>query len=88
MRLQRTFARLPASITVDTGYVLPALITNLSDSGCALETGLLLGQAIVSPAGAQRRPAPPDALPPETALVAPPLISAVGAGIPVAAATD
>ena len=41
----RVSARLPASITIDQGYVLPALITNLSDSGCALETGLLLGQA-------------------------------------------
>ena len=40
----RVSARLPASITIDTGHVLPALITNLSDSGCALETGLLLGQ--------------------------------------------
>lgn len=40
----RVNARLPASITVDKDYVLPALITNLSDSGCALETGLLLGQ--------------------------------------------
>ncbi|MBZ2207390.1 PilZ domain-containing protein [Massilia soli] len=40
----RVTARLPASITIDKGYVLPALITNLSDSGCALETGLLLGQ--------------------------------------------
>lgn len=41
----RVNARIPASITVDKGAVLPALITNLSDSGCALETGLLLGQA-------------------------------------------
>lgn len=41
----RVNARIPASITVDRGAVLPALITNLSDSGCALETGLLLGQA-------------------------------------------
>lgn len=39
----RVSARLAASITIDKGYVLPALITNLSDSGCALETGLLLG---------------------------------------------
>lgn len=41
----RVNARIPASIKVDKGAVLPALITNLSDSGCALETGLLLGQA-------------------------------------------
>ncbi|MCC6072237.1 PilZ domain-containing protein [Massilia sp. GCM10020059] len=41
----RVNARIPASITLDKGAALPALITNLSDSGCALETGLLLGQA-------------------------------------------
>lgn len=41
----RVTARLPASIIVDKGYILPALITNLSDAGCALETGLLLGAA-------------------------------------------
>ncbi|MBN8211994.1 MAG: DUF2135 domain-containing protein [Xanthomonadales bacterium] len=58
------------------GFVSSAVLT--------LVTGLLLGQTIVSPAGAQRRPAPPGALPPETALIAPPLISAVGAEIPVA----
>jgi hypothetical protein len=39
----RVSARLSASVTVDNGHLLPALITNLSDSGCALETGLLLG---------------------------------------------
>jgi hypothetical protein len=40
----RVSLRLPASVKLDQGHVLPALITNLSDSGCALETGLLLGQ--------------------------------------------
>lgn len=40
----RVSARLAASITVGEGQVLPALITNLSDSGCAIETGLLLGE--------------------------------------------
>ncbi|NML60969.1 PilZ domain-containing protein [Massilia sp. RP-1-19] len=41
----RVTARLSVSVTLDNGSVLPALITNLSDSGCAIETGLLLGAA-------------------------------------------
>lgn len=41
----RVSARLSASVTMDEGYSLPALITNLSDSGCAIETGFLLGHA-------------------------------------------
>ncbi|MGZ8291644.1 MAG: PilZ domain-containing protein [Telluria sp.] len=40
----RVSARLAASITTEDGHVLPALMTNLSDSGCALETGFMLGE--------------------------------------------
>jgi c-di-GMP-binding flagellar brake protein YcgR len=40
----RVSARLAASITIGEGNVLPALMTNLSDSGCAIETGLVLGE--------------------------------------------
>ena len=40
----RVTARLSASVTLGNSSELPALITNLSDSGCAMETGLLLGE--------------------------------------------
>ncbi|MGZ8321364.1 MAG: PilZ domain-containing protein [Telluria sp.] len=39
----RINARMPASVTMENQAMFPALITNLSDSGCALETGFLLG---------------------------------------------
>lgn len=39
----RINARMPASVTLENQAMFPALITNLSDSGCALETGFLLG---------------------------------------------
>lgn len=40
----RVDARIPASITMVDGYTVPALITNLSGSGCAVATGFVLGQ--------------------------------------------
>ncbi len=40
----RVDARLATMLTLADGYKLPALITNLSGSGCALETGFELGQ--------------------------------------------
>ena len=40
----RVDARIPASITLVDGYTVPALITNLSGSGCAVATGFVLGQ--------------------------------------------
>jgi hypothetical protein len=40
----RVDARIPASITMADGYTVPALITNLSGSGCAVATGFVLGQ--------------------------------------------
>lgn len=41
----RVDARLPASVLMADGYSVPALITNLSGSGCAVATGFVLGQA-------------------------------------------
>ncbi len=41
----RVDARIPASISMADGYTVPALITNLSGSGCAVATGFVLGQA-------------------------------------------
>ncbi|MES2016302.1 MAG: PilZ domain-containing protein [Pseudomonadota bacterium] len=41
----RVDARLPAAVLMADGYTVPALITNLSGSGCAVATGFLLGQA-------------------------------------------
>jgi Ca-activated chloride channel homolog len=63
------------NIIMSRGFVGSAVLT--------LAAGLLLGQTLVSPVGAQRRPASPDTSAPETALIAPPLISAPGAEIPV-----
>jgi hypothetical protein len=40
----RVEARIPASITMPDGYTVPALITDLSGSGCAISTGFVLGQ--------------------------------------------
>lgn len=48
-----------------------------------LVAGLLLGQGLATPAEAQRRPAP-ESPRPEPALIAPPLIVAPGAKVPVA----
>ena len=41
----RVDLRIPASISLADGYTVPALITNLSGSGCAVATGFVLGQA-------------------------------------------
>ena len=41
----RVDARVPASVQMADGYTVPALITNLSGSGCAVSTGFVLGQA-------------------------------------------
>ncbi len=41
----RVDARIPASVQMADGYTVPALITNLSGSGCAVATGFVLGQA-------------------------------------------
>ena len=41
----RVDARIPASISMADGYTVPALITNISGSGCAVATGFVLGQA-------------------------------------------
>jgi hypothetical protein len=41
----RVDAKIPASIALADGYTVPALITNLSGSGCAIATGFVLGQA-------------------------------------------
>ena len=41
----RVDARIPASISLADGYTVPALITNLSGSGCAVATGFVLGEA-------------------------------------------
>ncbi|RJG14966.1 PilZ domain-containing protein [Massilia cavernae] len=41
----RVNARLSASVIMEEGCKLPGLITNLSDSGCAIETGFLLGHS-------------------------------------------
>jgi hypothetical protein len=40
----RVDARIPASVQMADGYTVPALITNLSGSGCAVATGFVLGQ--------------------------------------------
>ncbi|MFL6709718.1 MAG: PilZ domain-containing protein [Massilia sp.] len=40
----RVDAQIPASITMQDNYTVPALITNLSGSGCAVATGFILGQ--------------------------------------------
>ena len=40
----RVDAHIPASITMADGYTVPAMITNLSGSGCAVATGFVLGQ--------------------------------------------
>lgn len=40
----RIDAQIPASITTQDGYTVPALITNLSGGGCAVATGFILGQ--------------------------------------------
>lgn len=40
----RVDAQIPASITMQDNYTVPALITNLSGSGCAVATGFVLGQ--------------------------------------------
>lgn len=41
----RVDAKIPASISMPDGYTVPALITNLSGSGCAIATGFVLGEA-------------------------------------------
>jgi hypothetical protein len=40
----RVDAKIPASIALAEGYTVPALITNLSGSGCAIATGFVLGE--------------------------------------------
>ncbi len=40
----RVDAQIPASITMQDNYTVPAVITNLSGSGCAVATGFILGQ--------------------------------------------
>jgi hypothetical protein len=40
----RVEVKLPASITMPDGATLPAVITNISGSGCAIATGFVLGQ--------------------------------------------
>lgn len=40
----RIDARIPASVLMGDGHTVPALITNLSGSGCAVATGFVLGQ--------------------------------------------
>ena len=40
----RVDAKIPATISMPDGYTVPALITNLSGSGCAIATGFVLGE--------------------------------------------
>lgn len=40
----RVETKLPASIMTQDGYSVPAVITNISGSGCAIATGFVLGQ--------------------------------------------
>lgn len=40
----RVEAQIPASVTLPEGYTVPALITDLSGSGCGIATGFLLGE--------------------------------------------
>jgi PilZ domain len=40
----RVDAQIPASVTMQDNYTVPAIITNLSGCGCAVATGFILGQ--------------------------------------------
>lgn len=41
----RIESKIPASVSTSEGHAVPALITDLSGSGCAIDTGFILGQA-------------------------------------------
>lgn len=41
----RIDAKIPASITTPEGHAVPALITDISGTGCAIDTGFIIGQA-------------------------------------------